>query len=65
MVVQGCYYVDPLYAEPGREENSHQGWIGLFYSARHPLWREVVAGTRTIKAFGGHRANRVKQSPNG
>jgi quercetin dioxygenase-like cupin family protein len=58
LVVQGCY---PLVIE-GRRIPVNAG--EEYFIPRGVLHGgEVVAGTRTIHAFGGHRANRVTGEP--
>jgi quercetin dioxygenase-like cupin family protein len=57
IVVQGCYtliiYGERIPVRAGEE---------YFVARGVPHSGEVVAGTRTIHAFGGHRAERVKDS---
>lgn len=59
MVVQGCYTLI-IGEEKMRVKAGEECFIprGVLHGG------EVEAGTRTIHAFGGHRANRVKGSPN-
>jgi mannose-6-phosphate isomerase-like protein (cupin superfamily) len=59
IVVQGCYTLiiggDRIPIKAGEECFIPRG-------VRHG--GEVLAGTRTINAFGGHRANRIQESVN-
>lgn len=59
IVVEGCYTL--ILFTPGREEERISIQAGeeclIPRGIRHS--GEVVAGTRTIHAFGGHRANRA------
>ncbi len=62
IVVEGCYTLI-TYTESGGEERTpiragQECFLPL--GVRHG--GEVVAGTRTIHAFGGHRANRAPAS---
>jgi len=56
VVVQGCYTLiingELIQVEAGKEYVIPRGT---------PHSGEVVAGTRTIHAFGGHRADRVQK----
>ena len=59
LVVEGCYTL----IIDGKRIPVHAG--EEYVIPRSVLHGgEVVAGTRTIHAFGGHRANRVAHSPN-
>jgi len=57
IVVQGCYTLiingEPIPVRAGEE---------YFIARGVPHSGGVLAGTRTIHAFGGHRAERVKDS---
>jgi quercetin dioxygenase-like cupin family protein len=58
IVVQGCY---TLIIE-GKRISLHAGEEHFIpRGVRHS--GEVLAGTRTIHAFGGHRADRMSESP--
>lgn len=56
LVVQGCYTLiidgERIAIRPGEEYFIPRGILHA---------GEVLAGTRTIHAFGGHRANRIGQ----
>lgn len=57
VVVQGCYTL----IIDGERIPVHAG--GEYFIRRGVLQgREVVAGRRTIHAFGGHRADRIGQA---
>jgi len=65
MVVQGCYRL--ILYTPNQDEKRIpiKGGSKCFVPRGTLHGGEVVAGTSTIKAFGGYRANRVKLSSNG
>jgi quercetin dioxygenase-like cupin family protein len=54
LVVRGCYTL----VIDGQRVSLHAG-DEYFIPSRMPHAGEVVAGTRTIHAFGGHRADRA------
>jgi len=62
LVVEVCYTLI-IYKESGGEERTRAG-AECFIPRCVRHGGEVEAGTRTIHAFGGHRANRVEGSPN-
>jgi len=58
MVVQGCYTLI-IYGQQIPIGSGEEYFIprGALHGGR------VLAGTRTIHAFGGHRANRIREQP--
>jgi hypothetical protein len=63
IVVEGLLPVDHLYGERRYREDTMRAGEGSFIPHGVPQGGEVEAGSRTINALGGHRANRVENSP--
>ena len=64
VVVQGCYTLILHRANVGEERIPIRAGEECLIPRGVRHGGEVVAGTRTIHAFGGHRANRVEKSSN-
>jgi len=64
IVVQGCYTLITYTPNMGEERILLKAGEECFIPRGVLHGGEVEAGTRTINAFGGHRANRVEKSSN-
>ena len=64
MVVQGCYTLIIYQANGGPDRIPIRAGEECFIPRGVRHGGEVEAGTRTIHAFGGHRANRVERGSN-
>ena len=64
IVVQGCYTLITYTPNMGEERILLKPGEECFIPRGVLHGGEVQAGTRTINAFGGHRANRVEKSSN-
>jgi mannose-6-phosphate isomerase-like protein (cupin superfamily) len=64
IVVQGCYTLIIDKANGSKERIPIRAGEECFIPRGVQHCGEVEAGTRTINAFGGHRANRVERSSN-
>jgi len=64
IVVQGCYTLITYTPNMGEERILLKAGEECFIPRGVLHGGEVQAGTRTINAFGGHRANRVERSSN-
>jgi quercetin dioxygenase-like cupin family protein len=62
LVVAGCYTLIIHTANGGEEKISLRAGEEYIISRGTPHGGEVVAGTRTIHAFAGRRADRVKDA---
>ncbi len=62
IVVEGCYTLITYEESGGEERTPIRAGQECFLPRGVRHGGEVVAGTRTIHAFGGHRANRVNAS---
>jgi len=64
VVVEGCYTLILYRANVGEERKAIRAGEECLIPRGVRHGGEVVAGTRTIHAFGGHRANRIQERAN-